>query len=365
VSHQPPKPKSKPPSSDPKPPVRTITVPIDKRPVIRDEDLIVALRELGRDVEHALPITRGRFTLGRGAQCDVVLADAHVSTEHCVLERRAHALRVFDEHSHNGTFVDGKRERDFQIVVGDRFEVASTSLTLYALDAAMRDARPAFGDVLGYDRHTVIDELLLEVIRPSADPVLLLGPPGSGFAYLARALHAASRRRSGAFLELGPAATAEPSEAVDPVAGGTVFVDVTGRPRFDAAALDRPGFMRVVAAANERAAATAVGLERLIGVHRVEIPPLDDRSAEIPRLVDRLLAQQGSPLTIGQLSLPNQEALVTYAWPDNFDELVEVTAWLPGLALEGVRATERRTGTPRATLSGWAKKRGLRLPLIA
>jgi hypothetical protein len=360
VSKKPPKP----PKPDPTPP-RTITVPLDKRPVIRDEDLIVALRELGADVELALPTTRGRFTLGRGERCDLVLASLHVSTEHCVLERRKHAIRVVDQDSHNGTVFEGKREHEFQIGVGDRFQVATT--TLYALDAAMRDARPAFGDVLGYDQHATIDELLLEVIEPAPVPILLLGPPGSGFAHLARAIHEASPRRLGAFLEIDAEATATSSDVADSAAPapGTVFVDLTRRPTFDAAALDRPEHARVVAASSEKEATAALGLERLTGAHRVAIPPLKQRAADLLRLLDRLLAQQGSPLTTDRLSLTNQRGLVKYKWPDNFREMLEVCRWLPLVALHGVRGTERLTGIARATLSGWAKRRGLHPPLLA
>lgn len=51
------------------------------------------------------------LTIGRGATCDVTIRDASVSSHHATLEidRLAAEFHLIDEHSRNGTFVDGVR----------------------------------------------------------------------------------------------------------------------------------------------------------------------------------------------------------------------------------------------------------------
>src|SRR5262249_59313717 len=74
-----------------------------------------------------------RVVLGRGRQCEVVLADDTVSSSHARLEAKGQGERVAvtDLNSSNGTFLNGKRVTSAQAQVGDvlRFGNAEFKLT--------------------------------------------------------------------------------------------------------------------------------------------------------------------------------------------------------------------------------------------
>jgi pSer/pThr/pTyr-binding forkhead associated (FHA) protein len=73
------------------------------------------------------------FVLGRGRQCEVVLADDTVSSSHARLEAKGQGERVVvtDLNSSNGTFLNGKRITSAQAQAGDvlRFGNAEYKLT--------------------------------------------------------------------------------------------------------------------------------------------------------------------------------------------------------------------------------------------
>ncbi len=74
----------------------------------------------GREGE-AFPVANDRTTIGRAPSCDVFLDDITVSRNHAVLERDPAGVRLVDQGSLNGTYVN--RERVDRIVLGDGDEV--------------------------------------------------------------------------------------------------------------------------------------------------------------------------------------------------------------------------------------------------
>lgn len=103
---------------------------------------------------------------GRGTSCDVQLYDLEVSRQHFAIELRhdAHVWLV-DQQSHNGTYVNGKRVREFQLQTGDTIRIGQTEM-LYSerpsrandtsdITAFIRDSIPGSAD-------SVLDELLSE-----------------------------------------------------------------------------------------------------------------------------------------------------------------------------------------------------------
>lgn len=67
-----------------------------------------------------------RFSIGREAGNDLVLADMTVSRRHCVILREGGGVIVRDEGSANGTLVNGERVSEKRLSPGDRIQVGST-----------------------------------------------------------------------------------------------------------------------------------------------------------------------------------------------------------------------------------------------
>ncbi|HWF35962.1 MAG TPA: FHA domain-containing protein [Solirubrobacteraceae bacterium] len=71
-----------------------------------DETLLV---ELEREVTH----------IGRGFTADLRIEDHHVSRRHAILVQRGARVRVLDDRSANGTFVNGRRIVESELRDGD------------------------------------------------------------------------------------------------------------------------------------------------------------------------------------------------------------------------------------------------------
>lgn len=75
-----------------------------------------------------VPLGEGPVTLGRLAECDVVVNDPNVSRRHAEFRRTADGVVVTDLGSTNGTRVNGVPVREQQLVSGDEVTVGSTTL---------------------------------------------------------------------------------------------------------------------------------------------------------------------------------------------------------------------------------------------
>lgn len=75
-----------------------------------------------------LPLGQGRFTIGRAASNDLVLADAQVSKEHAVVEWTADGFAVVDRDSSSGTRVNGVAAARCMLRPFDRITLGSTVL---------------------------------------------------------------------------------------------------------------------------------------------------------------------------------------------------------------------------------------------
>jgi DNA-binding NtrC family response regulator len=196
-------------------------------------------------------------------------------------------------------------------------------------------------------------------------PVLIIGEPGTGKETLARAIHGASLRAKGPLLTLD--CKAVPANIVDselfghekgafPGAfspktgklvqadGGTLIVDEIGvLPEQTQEMLDRvlaTGEVRPVGlngsySVDVRVIATNgrplpedfnAGLAERIGATTVNLPPLRDRSGDIPALARHLLQRLAEQTGLKELSIGNDAlaVLMRYGWPGNVRQLAGV-----------------------------------------
>jgi DNA-binding NtrC family response regulator len=208
-----------------------------------------------------------------------------------------------------------------------------------------------------------------KLIARAADsvvPVLIMGESGTGKELVARAVHANGRRASHAFVAINcgaipealleselfghargafTGAVADVKGLFEQASGGTIFLDEIGE--MPAAlqvkllrALEESEVRPVGAARPVRVdvrviAATNMDLERAVAEQRfrqdlfyrlsvivIRVPPLRERRADIPLLVERFLqnatGRAGRRVELAPAAL---EALVTHEWPGNVREL--------------------------------------------
>jgi len=220
---------------------------------------------------------------------------------------------------------------------------------------------------------------LVERVAPSTSPVLLSGESGTGKDLVARLLHHWSGRAQAPFVDLNCAALAE--QALEPelfgvergafpgaerrtvgllelATGGTLYLDNVADLdlRLQAKllrALETGSFYRVggtqkVDVDVRIIAATTRDLGRMvtagdfrddflhrINTIRIQLPPLRERSVDVPLLAEHFLAHFGGS-TPPRLSAEAVAVLERYRWPGNVRELRNVIERAALLAVTGM-----------------------------
>ncbi|WP_062202556.1 sigma-54 dependent transcriptional regulator [Aureimonas sp. AU12] len=204
----------------------------------------------------------------------------------------------------------------------------------------------------------------IERVAPTNSRVMILGPSGSGKEMVARAIHAASARSKGPFVALNAAAiTPDRMEvelfgtetppgverkvgALEEAHGGVLYLDEVGdMPRETQNKILRvltdQTFERVNGAKKVKVdvrivSSTAQNLESLMAegtfredlFHRlavvpIAVPPLADRRADIPMLIDAFMKQIGEQTGIRPKALSPEALAVLQSsdWPGNIRQL--------------------------------------------
>ncbi|HET6582586.1 MAG TPA: sigma 54-interacting transcriptional regulator [Nannocystaceae bacterium] len=324
---------------------------------------------------HRLPRT-GDVSLGRSDSADIQVPDPLMSRVHAILHI-GNTLSVSDQGSSNGTLVRGERippNEPVQIAVGDTIEVGSTVVivqpefargAIVELDRQDQNVERTFS---GNDDPMERIYKLARRIASSQINVLLLGETGVGKEVMARTIHSFSARASKAFLGLNCSTLSETlfeSELfgyekgaftgaqqnkpglIETADGGTVFLDEVGEMPLSTQAkllrvieerqVMRVGSLRPREVDVRFIAATNQNLDkeieqgnfredlfyRLNGISLV-IPPLRDRTTEIPALARTFIAEACKQAGFGAQPVLSREALdwmQRHAWPGNIREL--------------------------------------------
>jgi DNA-binding NtrC family response regulator len=154
----------------------------------------------------------GIMRVGSSASNHLRLTDRAVSRVHCELRLRNRAVQILDAGSTNGTFAEGVRITDAELVPGSVFKVGSSSIRLEAANAPTRVAissRDHFGGLLGGSLGMRRVYAVLERLAATDTTALIHGETGTGKELAARAVHEASRRARGPFVTVDCGAIAE------------------------------------------------------------------------------------------------------------------------------------------------------------
>ena len=106
-------------------------------------------------VERELEITHGQFTLGRGANSDIILQDDWVSRAHARLDVSAAGCTLTDLGSANGISVNGVRVTETTLNPGDVVMIGTTTVRLIPTSA---DATP---EVIALDSEAQVNATIV------------------------------------------------------------------------------------------------------------------------------------------------------------------------------------------------------------
>jgi DNA-binding NtrC family response regulator len=166
----------------------------------------------GADRGARASVGAGIMRVGTSASNHLKLTDRSVSRVHCELRLRNRAVQIVDAGSTNGTFAEGVRIADAELVPGSVFKVGTTSIRLEAANAPTRvaiSARDSFGGLLGGSLAMRRVYAVLERLAATDTTALIHGETGTGKELAARAVHEASRRARGPFVTVDCGAIAE------------------------------------------------------------------------------------------------------------------------------------------------------------
>jgi DNA-binding NtrC family response regulator len=272
----------------------------------------------GPDLGASAVVDQRGVIVGRSGGAGLRLTDLAVSSFHVELVARPDGLFVRDLSSHNGTFFAGARIASAVVPPESVLEVGASTLTVEpeAGFAPSEDERASFGPLrcASLGMRTVFARL--SRIAPTELSILLEGPAGTGKEVAARAIHEASPRAKGPFVVLDCASV--PSDLAESVLFGA---ERAGEPRspgvLEAAdcgtlLLKEPGELsadvqpkllsmvetrrvRVLASTRrdlrERVNASTFREDLYLSLAqaRVFLPPLGDRTEDIPPLTHHFL----------------------------------------------------------------------------
>jgi DNA-binding NtrC family response regulator len=303
--------------------------------------------------------------VGSSEACGLRIVDKRVSRVHLEIAA-GDAITVRDLGSKNGTFVDGVRVRDGDVVAGSVIRLGDSAIRVDVEAAPAQIAvspSASFGELVGASLPMRMIYTVLERAAPTDATVLILGETGTGKDVAARSIHAASLRKDGPFVPVDCGAIPEnliESElfghvrgaftgavssrkgAFEEAHGGTLFLDEIGemplalQPKLLRAietrtirrvgeATARPVDVRILAATN-RPLARAVNdgsfredLYYRLAVIEVALPPLRARRDDIAQLAAHFYercAGAGAKPPADYLA-----ALRAKPWPGNVREL--------------------------------------------
>jgi DNA-binding NtrC family response regulator len=313
----------------------------------------------------------GPVLLGQSEACGIRLADREVSRRHAALDVEGRRLRITDQDSTNGTFVDGVAILDAYLSGGELVRVGTSALRVDRIEPSPERApqpeRSGFGRFIGESPELRRLYPLVERLAAADVSIVLEGETGTGKEVMAEAIHENSARRTGPYVVLDcttiapslveselfghergafTGATGERRGVFEQAHGGTLFIDEIGdlevsmQPKL-LRALERGEIRRVGASQLVRVdvrviAATRRNLDRAVqegtfrddlfhrlAVGRIALPPLRKRRGDIAILARQFWSELAPRVPMPAHLLERWES---YDWPGNVRELKNAVA---------------------------------------
>jgi len=333
----------------------------------RTEPLPARVRVDGSSARpNAFALQQGECVIGSSKEADIVVTDPAVSRTHVRLELVPEGVRVLDLCSSNGTFFLGQRVENMTLGLGSRIRIGSTDILIEADPEALGEATPsdgatAYRGLVGQSTTMARLFAILTRLEGSLAHVLVEGESGSGKELVVAAIREGSALSGRPFVSVNCGAIGRElvlSElfghkkgsftgavdtrrgAFDEADGGTLFLDEIGELPLDVQptllrALElgevRPigetqahrVKVRVLAATNRNLEEEAKqgrfrqDLYYRLAVVKVRVPPLRDRTEDIPLLARAIAAAEG----VHELPEPLVSSLQARPWPGNVREL--------------------------------------------
>ena len=306
--------------------------------------------------------------VGADPSCQLVLADRSVSRKHAEVRREREFVIVRDLGSTNGTFYRDARVVEVSVPLGEEVAFGKTRVRIMPEEVAV-EARPHIADrlgpLVGADLRMREIFTLIEDIGESDVTVVVEGETGTGKELVAKAIHDYSSRKTSPLVVFDCAnqpkdliesalfghvkgaftgATAPRAGAFQRADSGTIFLDELGefglelQPKLlrvlEAREIQKVGGdgyeavdVRIVAATNRnlrqevRAGRFREDLYYRLAVVKIQLPPLRDRTSDVPLLVEHFMQLNGASCSIDTSSLSK---LMAYDWPGNVRELKNV-----------------------------------------
>jgi DNA-binding NtrC family response regulator len=331
--------------------------------------LITILREAGKAGERSIELEGERIRVGSHRSNELLVSDRLVSRFHCVLSLDRGSWTVTDTGSLNGTMLSGVRVRDAILPPGDcELSLGDSVVRVTQLSPEKVCRVPElsrFGELRG--RTLAMRQVfsVLDRVASSEVTVLVQGESGTGKELVANELVRRSPRAKRPFLTLdcgsispnlveselfghvkGAFTGADRGRigAFEGAHGGTLFLDEIGEMPLEM----QPKLLRALenreirrAGENEARkvdvrviAATNRNLEREVNrgrfredlyfrlsVFTVRLPPLRERTEDIPDLVRAFLERMGSSENERLFTPQIYAELARHDWPGNVREL--------------------------------------------
>ncbi|HEU0031930.1 MAG TPA: sigma 54-interacting transcriptional regulator [Kofleriaceae bacterium] len=312
-----------------------------------------------------------RTVIGADPSADFTLDDPALSKFHCEIRIDQGRCTIRDLGSRNGTVVDRVPVIEAPLRDGALLGLGRTTLRLTIGDREREiptSSRDRFGKLRGGSLAMRAVYALLEAAAASSSTVLLQGESGTGKDLAAESLHLESARRDGPFVvvdcgaipgnllevelfghEAGAFTGAHEARggAFEAAHGGTLLLDEIGelalelQPKLlrviDRREIQRIGGSRRVPVDVRVIAATNRNLKQEVNARRfrsdlyyrlavlvVTMPPLRERIADIPAIVERILEELGdrdSEMARALAGGPLSAELLRHSWPGNVREL--------------------------------------------
>ena len=317
--------------------------------------------------------------LGRDEGANIKVDDQEVSAMHCELRGVNEGIAVRDLGSTNGTFCGALRIKEAVLTTAAEITCGRTRLYVEPQQQKKRvdiGFTDRFGGLVGQAPKMRRIFGVLEKVAPTPLSVLILGETGTGKEVVAKAIHEASPRKGKPFVVVDcgsiPPTLAESilfghekgsftganerkKGALAEADGGTLFLDELGELPIDL----QPKLLRALAehqvkrvggnafepmdvrviAATRRDLAVEMNAGRFrsdlffrIAQVKVELPPLRERTTDLPLLVEEVCTRAGKKEHAAVVLAWIEQRMGSHDWPGNVRELVNVASVAATLA---------------------------------